>query len=35
MNGVSWVSETKWPVPLLFNGAKNIPPELKKQLGLP
>jgi uncharacterized protein YjbI with pentapeptide repeats len=31
---VRWDEETEWPDKAAFKGAKNIPPELKKQLGL-
>ncbi len=31
---VQWDGDTKWPNKAAFKGAKNIPPELKKQLGL-
>lgn len=34
LSEVRWSKETKWPDKAAFTGAKNIPPELKKQLGL-
>ncbi len=35
LNAVRWDGETQWPGPIQFKGAKNIPSELKMQLGLP
>ncbi len=32
--GVQWNEKTKWPEKVAFTGAKNIPPELKKWLGI-
>jgi len=34
LEGVKWDENTSWPSPDRFEGAKNIPPDLKKQLGL-
>ncbi len=31
---VTWDEKTSWPSPDRFEGAKNIPEALKKQLGL-
>ena len=33
--GVRWNEKTRWPASDRFKDAKHIPPELKKQLGLP
>jgi hypothetical protein len=35
LSGIRWDEKTQWPAPDHFKDAKNIPPELKKQLGLP
>lgn len=35
LSNISWTDFTRWPSPASFKGAKNIPPELKKQLGIP
>lgn len=34
LSGVRWTEETEWPNKEAFKNARNIPPELKKQLGL-
>jgi hypothetical protein len=34
-NGVVWDKWTIWPGKGAFKNAKNIPPKLKQQLGLP
>lgn len=34
LKGVQWDGDTKWPNKVAFLGARNIPPQLKKQLGL-
>ncbi|MCP9787202.1 pentapeptide repeat-containing protein [Cyanobium sp. N5-Cardenillas] len=34
LTGIRWDEKTEWPAKEAFKGARNIPPELKRQLGL-